>query len=104
MLSFCAEPRSLLEIAEYLGYKDRRSVRRQNKSLHIYSGIDCPAGRRIFSASTFGAFLALLPGVGISLSMNEIGSGCTVHSVPGVTVGIYTQGTMAIIGRLLEDN
>lgn len=28
MMAFCAEPKSLLEIAEYLGYKDRRSVRR----------------------------------------------------------------------------
>ena len=28
IMSFCAEPKSLLEIAGYLGYKDRRSVRR----------------------------------------------------------------------------
>lgn len=28
MMVFCAEPKSLLEIAEFLGYKDRRSVRR----------------------------------------------------------------------------
>ena len=28
VMSFCAEPKSLLEIAGYLGYKDRRSVRR----------------------------------------------------------------------------
>ena len=28
IMSFCAEPKSLLEIAAYLGYKDRRSVRR----------------------------------------------------------------------------